>query len=113
MIKKEEMTYEQRLLRKLICDIRNEIVGGYENSILDNDEEELKKMYPNGMPTREDIINEIYNEVMDNKSKYLRSNDCPIMLEKKHIHFMGEKFVRELIENRVDYDINHNGWSWL
>ena len=113
MKKKEEMTREERLLRQIICDIRNEYIGGIENSILDNDENTLKELYPNGYPTREDVIKYIYNEVMCGNNEVLRSPQQPIALEKKHIKFMGEKFVKELIEDRIDYDIKHNGWSWL
>lgn len=113
MKKLEEMTLHERTLRKIICDIRNDYVGGIENMILDNDEEQLKEFFPNGYPTREEVIEYIYGEVMRGKEKVLRSPLDIYALEKKHIKFMGEKFVRELIEDRVDFDIKKNGWSWL
>lgn len=113
MKKREEMTFNERVLRKIIIDFRNEYIGGIENMLSDYDEEQLKEFFPNGYPTREDVIEYIYGEVMNGKEKVLRSPQDIVALEKRHIHFMGEKFVRELIEDRVDFDINKNGWSWL
>jgi hypothetical protein len=113
MKKLEEMTKHERLLRKIICDIRNDYVGGFENMMMDYDKEQLKELMPNGFPTREEVIEYIYREVMCGNEKILRSPLDIYAIEKKHIKFMGEKFVRELIEDRVDYDIQHNGWIWL
>ena len=35
-----------------------------------------------------------------------------IAIEKKHIKFMGEKFVRELIMDRVLADYKKHGWDF-
>ena len=109
---KEEMTRDERLLRKIIVAMRNDIVGCNENMTYDYDEEELKKMDWH-FPTRDEVVDQIYNEIMNGDGKVVRCPNEIWGLEKKHIHFMGEKFVRELIEDRVDYDIEHNGWVWL
>lgn len=112
MIRKEEMTREQRMLRSIIVAMRNDIVGGNENMTYDYSEEELKEMGWK-FPSREEVIERIYEDIMNGNSKVVMCpNEC-WGLERKHIHFMGEKFVRELIEDRVDYDINKNGWIWL
>lgn len=113
MKKLEEMTLNERILRKIVVGIRNDYIGGIENMILDYSEEEIKEYFPNGFPTRDDVVEYIYKEVMNGKEEYITAPNDIISLEKRHIHFMGEQFVREMIENRVDFDIKKNGWSWL
>ena len=108
MKRKEEMTRDERLLRNIIVEIRNDYIGGLENMILDNDDVNMKSL-----PTREEVIEFIYHEVMDGKEEVLYMPNHIIGIEKKHIHLMGKQFVRELIEDRVDFDIKKNGWSWL
>lgn len=108
MKRKEEMTRDERLLRNIIVGIRNDYIGGLENMILDNDDVDMKSL-----PTREEVIEYIYHEVMDGKEEVLYMPNDIVGIEKKHIHLMGEQFVRELIEDRVDFDIKKNGWSWL
>lgn len=49
---------------------------------------------------------------MSGNEKYLVSPQRDLALEKKHIHFMGEKFVRELIADRVEADFRKNGWDF-
>ena len=43
MKKLEEMTLNEKKLRAIICDLRNEIIGGFENLLSDNGEEEAEK----------------------------------------------------------------------
>ena len=112
MKKLEEMTRNEKMVRRIIIGLRNEYVGGFENMLLDYGEDGMKEMGYT-LPTREEVIEYIYNEIMGGNDDYIYCpNEC-WGIEKKHIKFMGEKFIRELIEDRVDHDINKNGWAWL
>lgn len=105
MKKLEEMSFHERLLRSIIIDLRNELIGGWENSYLDG------HGYPQNY-TKEDAVNDIYDCVMNGKEKYVSSSIRNLAIEKKHIHFLGAKFVRELIEDRVEADYRKNGWAF-
>ena len=106
----EEMSFEEKVLRSIIIDLRNYVVGGYENACLDNGEEDFIKTY--GYITKEQVVEEIYNEIMCGNDKYIQSPTRMLALEKKHIKFMGSKFVRELIEDRVEKDYYKNDWMF-
>jgi hypothetical protein len=112
MKRKEEMTKHERMLRNLIVGIRNDYIGGLENMTYDYDEDQLKEMGVH-FPTRDEVVEYIYNEIMNGKEQIVHCPNDIWGMEKKHIRFLGEQFVRELIEDRVDYDINKNGWVWL
>ena len=112
MKKLEEMTQNEKTLRAIICDFRNEIIGGFENLLSDNGEEEGEKFWPLQYRTKQHVVNAIYDLVMNGTEKYLTSSIRAIAIEKKHIKFMGEKFIRELIEDRVEYDYRKNGWDF-
>lgn len=105
MKKLEEMTFNERLLRSIIIDLRKELIGGWENAYLDGTQ------YPQNY-TKEDAINDLYHWVMDGTSRYLSSSIRNIAIERRHIHFMGSKFVRELIEDRVEADYRKHGWAF-
>lgn len=110
MKRKEDMTYDELTLRSIIIDCRKDLIGGIENAYLDNSEEEFFKTY--GTLNLETICNTIYSEIMDGKEKFLASPMRNIAIEKKHIKFMGEKFVRELIMDRVLADYKKHGWDF-
>ena len=110
MKKLEQMSFEERILRKIIIDLRNYVVGGYENSASDMGDEEFIETY--GYITKDQVVEEIYNEIMCGNNKYVQSPSRMLVLEKKHIKFMGSKFVRELIEDRVESDYDKYGWMF-
>jgi len=112
MKKLEEMTQNEKKLRAIICDFRNEFIGGFINLLSDNGEEEGEKFWPLQHRTKQYVVDTIYNWVMNGTERYLQSSTRNIAIEKKHIKFMGEKFIRELIEDRVEYDYRHNGWAF-
>lgn len=112
MKKLEEMTFNERTLRAIICDMRNEIIGGFENTALDYDEEECEKIWPLASRTKEVVVDEIMSMIFNGNDKYVSSSTRPITLEKKHLRFMGKKFIRELVEDRVEADYKKNGWNF-
>ena len=105
MKKIEEMTNNERLLRSIIIDLRNELIGGWENAYLDDTN------YPKNY-TKEDAVNDLYHSIMDGDTKYVRSSMRNLAIERKHLRFMGSKFIRELIEDRVEADYRKNGWAF-
>lgn len=112
MKKLEEMTFNEKLLRRMICDMRNEIIGGFENTVADNDEAYCEEIWPVKDRTKEVVVDEIMTMIFNGTDKYLKSSSSPFMLEKKHIKFMGKKFVRELVEDRVEWDYKKHGWDF-
>ena len=113
MKKVEEMTFEERMLRAIICDMRNEFIGGFENMTYDCSEEECEKYWPLKNRTKESAVNTILSQIIGGKDKYIQSPQRPIALEKKHLKFMGKQFIKELIEDRVEADYQKHGWDFL
>ena len=109
---KENMTQHQRTLRSIIIDERNNIIGSFENMTYDQSEEECEKYWPLEKRTKNYVVDLIYHNIMDGKSDYVVSEIRCIMLERKHIRFMGEAFVRALIEDRVEADYKKHGWRF-
>lgn len=105
-----EMTFNEKQVRKMICEIRDEYVGGIQNACYDYSEEEFTEMY--GRPTRQSVIDYIYDTLMKGNEPIIRSSISMLAIERKHVKFLGEAFIRELIADRVDYDYDHNGWDF-
>ena len=112
MKKLEEMTSDEKTLRAIICDMRNEFIGGFENMTCDNDEEECEKYWPLKTRTKEYVCDCIYGWIMNGNDRYLRSNMRPICIERKHLKFMGKSFIKALIEDRVEADYRKYGWNF-
>lgn len=108
MKKFEEMTFHEKMLRKIIIDFRNDIVGGLENSYLDMGQDDEKFIKEHGRITEDEICEAIYFDIMHGKEKFLVSSQG-VGIEKKHIRFLGEEFIRELIADRVSHD-HEKGW---
>ena len=108
---KENMTPHQRELRKMIVRMRDIFIGEFINATYDWSEEQCEKYWPVEQRTKNYVVDLIYHWIMDGDSKYVMTEDRSVVLERKHIRFMGEAFVRALIEDRVDYDYRHGGWS--
>lgn len=109
---KEEMTMNERTLRSIIIDMRREFIGSFENMTYDESEEKCEEYWPLKQRTKQYVVDLIYGWVMNGNDKYLQSPMRNIAMERKHIKFMGSQFVRELIEDRVEYDFNKNGWDF-
>jgi len=109
----KEMTTNERTLRSIIIDFRNELIGGTENHWYDcPDEFETGKDYDPHKLTKDWAINTIYSWVMNGNDKYLQSSIRNIVIEHKHIKFMGSQFVRDLITDRVEHDYQKHGWDF-
>lgn len=107
-----EMTFQEKMLRKIICDMRDEIVGGFSNTYNDYGEEKAEKFWPLKNRTKENVVENILGQIFNGSNRYIQSPLDMIALEKKHIKFMGKAFIKELVEDRVEYDYNHNGWDF-
>lgn len=110
---KEEMTMNERMLRSIIIDMRNELIGSTENHYCDcSDEFETGKDYDPVKLTKQWAVDTLYGWVMNGNDKWLQSPMRNIAMERKHIKFMGRRFIRELIEDRVEYDYRKHGWAF-
>lgn len=92
-MKVSEMNTHERLAFELVCDAMSEMIGGYENTMMDypadsEDYIRAKDFLESGHQALED---EIYEIVMND------SNDSNL----KHLRFAGEKFIRERISKRL------------
>ena len=101
--------FERKLVRMAIIEIRNDIIGGIDNSYADNTEEEFLELY-NGKPTKESIINTIYRQLITSKSVVLQNGLC---VEAKHIKFLGKEKIIEIITELVEKDIARYNYEWL
>lgn len=106
----KDFTFEEKVLRAIIADWRNYYVGCFENAYLDNGEEDFIKMY--GYVTKQKIIELVYYEIANGTKPFVQSPTRMLALEKKHLRFMGKKFIEELIEDRIEADYNKNGWDF-
>lgn len=109
---KENLTYNQKILRSIICDLRNELIGGQENHFLDTDEDKYMKECNPKLYTKQWAVDAIYSMLMCGYGKYVSSSIRNLSLERKHIRFYGKEWVMGLIEDRVEYDYYKNGWAF-
>lgn len=93
------------ILQKLIIDYRNDLT-----SHLDDDYAKTGR-YPDNY-TKDDAVNNIYAWVMCGKDKYLKSSRRNIVLDKKSVHFIGRKTIRQMIEQLVESDYKFFGWNF-
>jgi VIT1/CCC1 family predicted Fe2+/Mn2+ transporter len=80
----------EQLVKKVVKEQFNDIVGGYENSILDGLIEE--------MPSHEELANQIYQEVMSASMVVMGGQRMAV---KKDIRFIGGEKIREYIEKKL------------
>ena len=107
----KEMSFNEKLLRHIIIEYRNDFIGGRENAYLDYDEEEYNELFSSSL-TKQDVMDYIYGEIMCGNNQYIVSPIDGAVMEKKHIKFLGSAFVKELIEDRVQADYEKNGWNF-
>ena len=101
--------FERKLVRMAIIEIRNDIIGGIDNSYSDYTEEEFLELY-NGRPTKESIINTIYRQLITSKFIVLQNGLC---VEAKHIKFLGKEKIMEIITELVEKDFARYNYEWL
>lgn len=89
-MKYSELTSNQKTAFAQVVHATNWIVGGYENAILDGDMEE--------MPSRVQLIDEIYYQVMNCFS----TEDRIVQMQVPEVRFAGKKFIMECIEKRLN-----------
>lgn len=94
-MKNQEMTFEKKMLKCIIIDRRNEIIGDYENSIEDGTLDE------NAMLTKEMIVNTIMDTILNGNAEYISSPVRCIAIERKHLKFFGKAFIKSLVEDVV------------
>lgn len=99
--------FNKIILRRIIKDWICWELGGYENSYLDNGDE-----FPYKGLTKEDFVEEIYDQVILVDEDYLSSPIENYAIEKKHIRFMGKENIKILIEELIEKDYKKNGWNF-
>ena len=81
----KEMTFEEKMLRHIICGMRDVIIGGFENTYNDCGEEQAEECWPLKDRTKETVVNDILSQIFDGKESYVVSPIDFTGLEKKHI----------------------------
>ena len=79
------MDQRERLVRKVVRECFNEVVGGYENSVLD---------YGTPLPPTEQMFEEVYGEVMH--CRMVGGFNGPQLVE-KDIRFLGSARIRPAV----------------
>lgn len=92
----------EQMLALAVDKLYNDEIGGNENSMMDGNEYYAWK--------EDELVDSIYHEVMS--KPYLELGDSWDLLEAKHIHFIGKKRVREIVDHRIKYRHAKEG-SWL
>ena len=91
-MKLSEMNTRQKIVAKLAWETCGNIVGGLENTLLDNDPNDIE--YKNAEKTLKDheaLVEMIYHDVMmDTEKIYM-----------KHFRFVGKDFIIERIDKRL------------
>lgn len=80
------MNQKEQLVSIVIKKVWNEVVGGYDNALSDKIME--------SMPSNEDIIQEVYEEVIRTRFIAMRNGYLPI---EKDIRFLGKIRILEMI----------------
>ena len=96
-------TFEEKLVKIAIDTMYNDYVGGEENHWLDHNERCFDF-------TEEQLINIIVNRLLKEKRYIWLDNG--MVLEAKHIRFIGKARINELVDHRVKFRHNKEGWCW-
>lgn len=93
-MKRSEMNAHQKAIFDLMSYEMSNIIGGYENLMMDytEDDEEYKEAKAYLSQSREELIEDIYNIVMD---------DCKKGSNATHARFAGGQFLRDRIEAKL------------
>lgn len=79
------------IIKLLVKDKFNSVVGGYENSVMDRIIDEI--------PPRKQLIEDIYDEVMTEDTIV---TNMGVIYVKKDIRFMGRDKIIRCIEDKLD-----------
>ena len=91
-MKLSEMNTRQQIAAKLAWNACGDIVGGLENTLLDNDPEEWEyKDADRILHDHEALVDMIYRDVMSDTNRTYW----------KHLRFVGKAFILERISNRL------------
>lgn len=82
------MGKREKLVSKVVSDAYNLITGGHENALSD---------YKTPMPSKEEMVDEIYSEVMH--TSYVEWGPY-LLAVKKDIRFVGQARIRQMIEEK-------------
>ena len=93
----------ERLLKLAIDKIYNDYVGGEENHYLDYDERYFNF-------TEESLIDTITHELTREKRQLFLDNG--FVIEAKHIRFIGKERIKEIVDHRVKFRHNKEGWCF-
>lgn len=93
-MKRSEMNAHQRKVFDLMDEITTELIGGYENTLLDftEDTEEYQRAYEFLHQGHQELADLIYNMVM---------RECKAGSNAEHARFAGSAFLKERIEVRL------------
>jgi len=103
---KKESFYKndnERLVKWAVDKLYNDYVGGEENHYLDNDERYFNF-------TEESLIDIITQEIL--KTRDILWTENGYGLEAKHVRFVGKERIREIVEHRVKFRHNKEGWCF-
>ena len=97
-------TFEEKMLKRAIDKIYNDEIGGNENACMDGHE---YYAWEEG-----ELIDWIVTAILTAEEP-LELEDSLMMLEPKHIRFIGTKRVTEIVDHRVKYRHTREGqWEW-
>ena len=96
-------TPHETKLKYVVDYFYNEYIGGSENAKLSGDEYHAW--------TEPELIEQITADILKEKD-FLHLEDSWEVLEAKHVRFMGEKRVREIVEHRTQYRHQQYSWEW-
>lgn len=85
------MTQQEEMVKKVAIRHAQHIVGGYENDLEDGNIE--------CMPATEELVNEVYKEIMNNPTLIARGGTIGL---KKEVRFLGKSKIEELARWAVE-----------
>ena len=96
-------SFEERLIKSAVDYLYNEYVGGEENHWLDHGER-----YYNF--DEKELCDLILERLLTEKHHLWLEDGFAI--ESKHIRFVGKQRVSEIVNHRVEFRHNKEGWEW-
>ena len=100
-MKISEMNERQKKVFFNVLGAANEIIGGYENALMDYSEgSEEYKTYENALANHENLVSEIYESAITQIHEELLER-FPGCWDVNEIRFCGKSFIMERIEARL------------
>lgn len=110
------VTVEIKLVYKILNNLQDEYIGGFENMTYNYSKEECEEYWPLKDRTLDYVCDYLYKELFNGNSKVIWAGNLSI--ERKHLKFMGTEKVKELIRYNAiayhyavgwDFENNFNG----